>query len=89
MSIFAEIKLVKNKGMNRAVQIAVEKEIVISSLKVALVVGLILNFINQGENLIILDFKHINLLKFFVTFTVPYLVSTYASVKVKLDESVG
>ena len=75
--------------MNRAVQIAVEKEIVISSLKVALVVGLILNFINQGENLIILDFKHINLLKFFVTFTVPYLFSTYASVKVKLDESVG
>lgn len=72
--------------MKRALNIAFEKEIVTSSIKVALVVGLILNLINQGENLITLDFKHLNLLKFFITFTVPYLVSTYASVKVKLDE---
>ena len=71
--------------VNKAVKIASEKEIVLSSIKVAIVVGFILNFINQGEKLIALDFKHLNLLKFFVTFSVPYMVSTYASVKVKLE----
>ena len=70
--------------MKKAIQIALEKEIVTSSIKVALVVGIILNLINQGENLVTFNFKQLNLLKFFVTFSVPYLVSTYASVKVKL-----
>lgn len=73
------------KKVNKAIKIAFEKEIVISSIKVAIIVGLILNLINQGENLVTLNFKHLNLLKFFITFSVPYLVSTYASVKVKLD----
>ncbi|MDO6621268.1 nitrate/nitrite transporter NrtS [Oceanihabitans sp. 1_MG-2023] len=72
------------RKVNKVVKIASEREIVISSLKVAIVVGLILNLINQGEKLIALDFKHLNLLKFFITFSVPYMVSTYASVKVKL-----
>ena len=70
--------------MKKAIQIALEKEIVTSSIKVALVVGIILNLINQGENLVTFNFKQLNLLIFFVTFSVPYLVSTYASVKVKL-----
>jgi len=73
------------RKVNKAVKIASEREIVISSIKVALVVGLILNLINQGDKLIALDFKQLNLLKFFVTFSVPYMVSTYASVKVKLE----
>ena len=77
------------KKMNKVLKIALEKEIVISSIKVAIVVGFILNFINQGERLVLLDFKHLNLLKFFVTFSVPYLVSTYASVKVKLDNEIN
>jgi len=72
--------------VNRVVKIASEKEIVISSIKVALVVGVILNLINQGEKLIALDFKHLNFLKLIITFSVPYMVSTYASVKVKLQK---
>ncbi len=71
--------------VNKAVKIASERDIVISSIKVAIVVGCVLNLINQGEKLIALDFKQLNLLKFFVTFSVPYMVSTYASVKVKLE----
>lgn len=77
------------KKVNKAVSIALEKEIVRSSLKVAVVVGMILNLINQGEKLITFDFLHLNLLKFFITFSVPYLVSTYASVKVKLEAEVS
>jgi len=62
----------------------IEKDIVISSLKVALVVGIILNLINQGDMLISLQFKNLNWWKLVLTFAVPYLVSTYASVRQRL-----
>ena len=61
-----------------------EKDIVISSLKVALVVGVILNVINQGDILYSLQFDKINWWKLLLTFAVPYLVSTYASVRERL-----
>jgi len=61
-----------------------EKDIVISSLKVALVVGVILNVINQGEVLLAMQFKKINRWKLLLTFAVPYMVSTYASVRERL-----
>ena len=61
-----------------------EKDIVISSLKVALVVGVILNVINQGDILYSLQFDKINWRKLLLTFAVPYLVSTYASVRERL-----
>ncbi len=62
----------------------IEKDIVISSLKVALVVGIILNLINQGDVLISMEFEKINWFKLLLTFAVPYLVTTYASVKERL-----
>lgn len=61
-----------------------EKEIVISSLKVAMIVGIILNLINQGEILFSFQFEKINWYKLVLTFVVPYLVSTYAAVRVRL-----
>ncbi|MFK5983028.1 MAG: nitrate/nitrite transporter NrtS [Flavobacteriaceae bacterium] len=62
----------------------IEKDIVISSLKVALVVGIILNIINQGDVLFSMQFDKINWWKLLLTFAVPYLVSTYASVRERL-----
>lgn len=61
-----------------------EKDVVISSLKVALVVGSILNIINQGDVIFQLDIEKINIFKLILTFMVLYMVSTYASVRVKL-----
>ena len=61
-----------------------EKDIVISSLKVALVVGVILNVINQGDVLFSMQIEKINWWKLLLTFAVPYIVSTYASVRVRL-----
>lgn len=71
----------------KLINIALEKGIVISSLKVALVVGCILNMINQGNHLVSMSFESINWFKLGLTFTVPYMVSTYASVRVKMVES--
>lgn len=62
----------------------VEKDVVISSLKVALVVGSVLNIINQGDAIFKLNFEQINWFKLGLTFMVPYMVSSYASVRVKL-----
>jgi len=70
--------------MLKICKVAFEKDIVISSLKVALVVGSILNLINQGEILLSFQLGEINWLKLTLTFAVPYLVSTYASVRIRL-----
>jgi hypothetical protein len=69
--------------------IAKERNVVKRALRVASIVGIILNLINQWEALINLDYTHINILKFLLTFTVPYLVSTYSSVMSKLTFQVG
>lgn len=60
-------------------KIALRKRIVLDSIKVMLVVGTLLNIINQGSN--VLSGLEINWYKLFLTYSVPYLVSTYASVK--------
>ena len=52
------------------------------SLQVALIVGTVLNLINQGDAL--LHGGHVNWLKVALTFTVPYLVATYGAVSFRL-----
>lgn len=52
------------------------------SLGVALVVGTILNLINQGDALLRAD--DVNLAKVILTFLVPYCVATYGAVSYRL-----
>jgi hypothetical protein len=51
------------------------------SLIVALVVGTVLNLINQGDRLLAGD---PNVLKLALTYCVPYLVATYGAVSYRL-----
>lgn len=60
--------------------IAFEKTIVRRSLRVALLVGSILMFINHGELILAGTMETKNWLKVLLSFLVPYLVSTYSSV---------
>lgn len=53
------------------------------SLHVALIVGTILNLINQGDALI--GEGHVNLAKIILTFVVPYCVATYGAVSYRLS----
>ena len=71
--------------MDKFLTVALHKDIVVSSLKVALFVGTILNLINQGDQLLSLDTQHLDWFKLALTYSVPYLVSTYASVRTKLN----
>jgi len=55
------------------------------SLVVALIVGTILNLINQGDALV--EGVRPNILKLVLTFAVPYAVATYGAVSYRLRAS--
>ena len=59
------------------------------SLVIAVVVGTILNLINQGETL--LGSGTVNWLKLALTYAVPYCVSTYGAVSYRIaaEQSIG
>jgi hypothetical protein len=54
------------------------------SLWVALVVGTILNLINQGDALV--DGRRLDFAKLALTYIVPYFVCTYGAVSLRLRE---
>lgn len=66
-----------------------ERKVLIRAIFVAAVVGIILNLINQGEKIIHLQFAGIDYGKIFLTFLVPYMVSTYSSVMAKINFKIG
>lgn len=70
-------------------EIIVSRGVVLRALKVALIVGTTLNLINQGETITAFDFSNLNLTKFFLTFIVPYSVTTYTAVSLKLEFQIG
>lgn len=51
----------------------------VSALKVALVVGSLLNLVNQGGNL--LDGLPLNTVQMLMNFVVPYCVSSYSAAR--------
>jgi hypothetical protein len=67
-------------------KIALEKDIVMYSLKVAIVIGSVLNIINQGEVIFKMQFDKVSWYKLILTFAVPYLVLIYASVRMRLKQ---
>jgi hypothetical protein len=52
------------------------------SFFLALIVGTVLNLINQGE--ILFGGGKLNLIKIFLTYAVPYCVATYGAVSYRL-----
>lgn len=56
------------------------------SLRIALVVGTVLNLINQGDAL--LGTAHLDWFKLGLTYVVPYLVGTYGAVAYRMKASV-
>jgi hypothetical protein len=69
--------------INLAFRYALSDGIPLRSVYVALVVGTILNLINQGEALF--GPAHINWIKIVLTYFVPYAVSTYGAVAYRLS----
>ena len=57
------------------------------SFFVALIVGTILNLINQGDALF--SGGRLNLAKIILTYAVPYCVATYGAVSYRLSKKIG
>ena len=70
-------------------KIAISRSIVLRAIKVSLVVGTTLNLINQGDILVNLDIQNLSLLKFFLTYLVPYSVTTYTATAMKIEFQIG
>lgn len=68
-------------------KLASDKIFLLNSIKVSVIVGVILNLINQGNA--VFDFNKISVSKIFLTFLVPFLVSVYSSVSTKLKFYAG
>jgi hypothetical protein len=60
--------------------IALQREVIKRSLKTSLIVGSILAMINHGDALWALDMPLDRVIKMLLTYAVPYLVSTSASI---------
>ena len=73
--------------MKNWLRAAIQKEIVMRSLKVAGIVGTILVAINQGDALLGGGLPAEAMWKVPMTYLVPYCVSTYASVAAVLAKS--
>lgn len=69
--------------------IVCDKEILLKSFKIALVVGSILNIINQGDKILALDFQNLNHIKSILTYIVPFMVSTYTALSIKMKFKIG
>ena len=66
-------------------KIASSKELLVKAIKIAFIVGIILNIINQGNIIFSLDFEKLNIFKLLLTFTVPFCVSMYSSIMATRD----
>lgn len=66
-------------------QAAFESQTVARGLRVAILVGLVLNAINQGD--VLLSGGSPNWWKFMLTFLVPYCVSTHASASSRVEQA--
>jgi hypothetical protein len=73
-----------NSTWRRACLCAISDGVPRRSLYVALVVGTVLNLINQGDAL--LAMAPINWLKLALTYCVPYAVCTYGAVSYRLKQ---
>lgn len=71
--------------MRTYIEISFQKKIASTALKVAIVVGTLLNLINQWTAITTFDFEHISFAKLLLTYCVPYLVSTFSAAHAKIN----
>jgi len=65
--------------------VALQADVVRTALRVAIVVGTMLALINHSSAMLDLSLSKQNIFQIFLTYLVPYGVSTYSSVKAILD----
>ena len=72
---------------NRVIAALLDPSSLLVAAKMGLIVGTLLNCINQGECLVNMEFDKLQMGKFLITYTVPFFVSLYTSTIIKLRNS--
>lgn len=72
-------------NLKKIIQAVFSKRVITDALVVCIVVGSILNFVNQGDLIVRFQFEKLSTAKLILTYFVPYAVSTFSSVKTKLS----
>jgi len=67
--------------MRDYLNIALRPDVCVTALRVSLVVGTILALINHGSAIVGFSLSVGNVFQIFLTYLVPYAVSTYSAVK--------
>jgi len=75
-----------NRTKEIIIKTVCDTEILKQSLKISIIVGTILNIINQGDYLFNMMFNDINYFKLALTYFVPFCVSTYTAITVKMQQ---
>ncbi len=70
-------------------EIASSPHVLSRALKVSLIVGTLLNLINQGDLLLSLELEKLHLIKISLTYLVPFCVATYTATALNLDFKIG
>lgn len=60
--------------------LALSRRVLPKAIKVTLIVGTLLAFINHGENILSMSLNRDSVLKILLTYLVPYCVSTWSAV---------
>lgn len=61
--------------------LVMSRPVVTNAIKVALVVGTILAFINYGGKILTMSLTNQSIFQIFLTYLVPYCVATYSAVR--------
>lgn len=69
--------------------IALYKDNIKKAIKIAIIVGTILNLINQGELIINFDLQAISYPKLLLTYIVPFCVSLYTAITIGMKFKIG
>lgn len=72
-----------------ACDIIADKSVFLKAIKIALVVGTLLNLINQGEYLLSFALQQLAWGKFFLTYTIPFFVSSYTAISLGFEFKIG
>jgi len=72
--------------MSEFIKIALQPHVISTAVRVAIVVGTILALINHSSAIFSFSLNKQNIFQIFLTYLVPYGVSTYSSVKAILKK---
>ena len=77
------------QALNITLHILCNAEIMKKAFSIALVVGTLLNFINQGDYILTMMVDKLNFYKMALTYCVPFFVSTYTAISLKMKFHIG